>query len=120
MPSRQPRTGRRAEYLRAWYQANRESELARNQANRQAKKDAVDAIKIERGCADCDYREHAVALDFDHVRGVKVAHVGTMVNRGVAMKTILAEIEKCEVVCANCHRVRTTRRKQWGVSPKSA
>lgn len=66
--------------------------------------------KLERGCVDCGYREHAEALDFDHLPGVEksftIGQVGIRKNRDV----LLAEIAKCEVVCANCHRVRTKRR----------
>lgn len=63
-------------------------------------------IKLERGCSDCGYKEHAVALDFDHRDPeTKIANVSAM--RQASKKTLLAEIEKCDVVCANCHRVRT-------------
>lgn len=78
----------------------------RAQAERyRARKDWIDSIKLEYGCADCGYSQHAVALDFDHVRGEKVAGVGAMVSW--SCEAILAEIAKCDVVCANCHRVRT-------------
>jgi hypothetical protein len=75
----------------------------------------IQAIKMERGCADCGYREHPAALDFDHLPGsVKKGRLASMAC-GSALKTIHAEIDKCEVVCANCHRVRTaTRRKAAG------
>ena len=46
-------------------------------------------------------------LDFDHLRD-KVADVSAMLNR--RWPVILAEIEKCDVVCANCHRRRTAKR----------
>ena len=66
-------------------------------------------IKIERGCADCGYRTNPVALDFDHLPGAtKVYRVACMA--GMSRKLIDAEIAKCEVVCANCHRVRTHER----------
>lgn len=66
-------------------------------------------IKLERGCADCGYRENAVALDFDHLPGtVKKYRVACMA--GVSRALIDAEIAKCEVVCANCHRIRTANR----------
>ena len=58
----------------------------RNQAR---KRETIQRIKLERGCADCDYRAHPAALDFDHRPG-----------------------EKCDVVCANCHRIRTVDRRQ--------
>jgi hypothetical protein len=66
-------------------------------------------IKLERGCADCGYRAHPVALDFDHLPGTKKLYrVATMA--GMKRDLIDAEIAKCEVVCANCHRIRTADR----------
>lgn len=50
-------------------------------------------------------------MDFDHVQGVKVGNVGKMVNEAVSVETLMAEIAKCEVVCANHHRIRTFERK---------
>lgn len=66
-------------------------------------------IKLERGCADCGYRVNAVALDFDHLPGVvKLYRIACMA--GMRRDLIDAEIAKCEVVCANCHRIRTNER----------
>lgn len=64
----------------------------------------IDAIKLAAGCADCGFNEAAVALDFDHVRGVKEFQIGTA---RLAWPRVMAEIAKCEVRCANCHRIRT-------------
>lgn len=70
----------------------------------------VQAIKVERGCTDCGYNAHPAALDFDHLPGqLKLGRLAAMAC-GSALKTIHAEIDKCEVVCANCHRVRTAER----------
>jgi hypothetical protein len=44
-------------------------------------------------------------MDFDHI-GPKTAEVSSMV-RTLSTERLLAEVRKCEVVCANCHRVRT-------------
>jgi len=63
-------------------------------------------FKIERGCTDCGYREHSCALDFDHIKGNKVKDVSVMRS----IKNIMEEISKCEVVCSNCHRIRTYNR----------
>lgn len=51
-------------------------------------------------------------MDLDHVRGVKEFKVSEAVHHayGIRMERLMAEIAKCEVVCANCHRVRTQRR----------
>lgn len=70
----------------------------------------VDEIKLESGCVDCSYNKHPRALQFDHVRGEKVENVSRMVLMALAWDRIEAEIEKCEVVCANCHAIRTDNR----------
>lgn len=62
------------------------------------------------GCVDCGYREHVAALDFDHLPGTEKKFG---IAKGVydfGWATIAAEIAKCEVVCANCHRIRTASR----------
>lgn len=59
-------------------------------------------------CTDCGDTFRPEAMDFDHVRGVKVANVSDMVGRPT--RELLEEIAKCELVCAVCHRVRTVDR----------
>lgn len=60
-------------------------------------------------CADCKGVFHHSAMDFDHVKGEKVKDVSWLL-KNTSWQTVLNEIEKCEVVCANCHRVRTYNR----------
>ncbi len=57
-------------------------------------------------CVDCGLTDRIV-LEFDHVRGTKVASIASMTFAPVALATLKAEIAKCEVRCANCHRRRT-------------
>lgn len=79
----------------------------------QERLDYVRAQKLESGCVDCGYRKHPEALDFDHLPGTeKLHHIGRMPNRLASYELIDAEIAKCEVVCANCHRVRTATRRE--------
>jgi hypothetical protein len=71
-------------------------------------------IKTTAGCTDCGYSVHASALDFDHLPGyVKTGPIAGNIARG-SLRLLFEEIAKCEVVCANCHRVRTWRRNHPG------
>jgi hypothetical protein len=93
--------------------------LSRKQANkRQKAANSVkalahtQAIKVLTGCADCGYSDHAEALEFDHLpEHQKVRSVSRMVQDGASIAAIDSEIAKCEVVCANCHAVRTHARR---------
>ena len=70
----------------------------------------VDKIKLEAGCMDCGYSQHSSALEFDHVRGEKHFNIGARLT-SVSRARLVAEMLKCDVVCANCHRVRTAERR---------
>ncbi len=60
-------------------------------------------------CKDCNKQYPPYIMDFDHVTGKKIAAISGMIR--YKKDRILKEIEKCEVVCANCHRERTHKRK---------
>jgi hypothetical protein len=55
-------------------------------------------------------------MDFDHVRGDKVADVSRFRSGRLAWSQLLAEVAKCDVVCANCQRLRAQLR-QLGFEP---
>ncbi len=57
-------------------------------------------------CVDCGQTDIRV-LDFDHVRGKKSNDISKMMAIGCSWSTIENEIAKCEVRCANCHRIKT-------------
>ncbi len=84
------------EYRRAWSQRRR----ARNRS-------WVQQYKLYMGCADCGYDAHHAALEFDHIGTDKRANVASLMSQDIAL---WAEIKKCEVVCGNCHNIRTYER----------
>jgi hypothetical protein len=66
-------------------------------------KKEVEIIKQERGCSQCKISDFRV-LDFHHEEN-KNENIADMIRNGCSLKTILQEIEKCRVLCANCHRI---------------
>ena len=67
-------------------------------------------------CADCGKHFPACAMDLDHVRGRKKFNVSTVqLAYGTSLRSLHEEIEKCDVVCANCHRIRSEARGYLGV-----
>lgn len=61
-------------------------------------------------CVDCG-NPNIIVLDFDHIRG-KERNVSDMVRGSMSIENIKKEIEKCEVRCANCHRIATYNRRK--------
>jgi hypothetical protein len=113
------------ERMRQWKQTNREHVLAKAkewyEQNSEHKRD-TDHLRIQekrslirllkaRPCADCGGSFPPICMDFDHVGDDKVMNVSKMGRYSI--ERILEEIAKCEVVCANCHRLRTANRGQY-------
>ncbi len=75
------------------------------------KRDEVYRYKESVPCADCgNFFPHYV-MDFDHVRGEKEFNISSLISSRGTRKRIWDEIAKCDVVCANCHRIRTYKEK---------
>ena len=66
----------------------------------------ISIYKMSFGCIDCGYKVHHSALEFDHIKGNKKINVAN----AKSIKQAKEEISKCEVVCSNCHRIRTFER----------
>lgn len=73
-----------------------------------ARMEYIDEVKNQ-PCEDCGGSFPPCAMDFDHVRGEKRFQIGG--NTFKNWDQLLGEIAKCDVVCANCHRIRTWGRK---------
>ena len=60
-----------------------------------------------RSCLDCGEKD-PVVLDFDHVdQSTKFKSISQMLSGHYSWNSLMKEIEKCEIRCANCHRRRT-------------
>lgn len=63
------------------------------------------AYKCSHPCVDCGEKD-PIVLEFDHRAGTKLFNIGEG-GRHRSMHNLKAEIEKCDVRCANCHRRKT-------------
>jgi len=101
------RAAKRAQ-ARAWKVANPEKKRALDTKYIADARALLQRLKSA-PCADCSATFPYYCMDFDHARGDKRFEISKRAGR-VCLKTLLAEIRKCDVVCANCHRIRTQRR----------
>lgn len=96
---------------RRYYERNRDVYREKNRRKREQLRLVVREVK-SRPCADCGGVFPFYVMDFDHREGEeKTAQVAMLVN-ALSLKRLLKEIAKCDLVCANCHRVRTYEREQ--------
>ena len=103
-------------HARTRYERLSESEKKRFQAQvKQRQVDLLDfvrSIKEGESCVDCDRKFNPWQMDYDHRPDeVKEFNIGAAHLNGVARERILAEIAKCDLVCACCHRDRTHYRR---------
>lgn len=75
--------------------------------SRRKKKKWMDSLKQGLPCSDCRGNFPPYVMDWDHVRGEKEFSLGDTLSNNISRERILVEIEKCDLVCANCHRIRT-------------
>lgn len=67
----------------------------------------IDKIKLSKGCLHCGYKDHAVALDFDHLDPSDKNFNISQYFATASIEKLIKEINKCQILCANCHRVKT-------------
>jgi hypothetical protein len=101
-----------SEYRREHYLANRRRYIDKATVNKQKLRLERTILLIEyfkdHPCVDCGETD-PVVLEFDHTADKSFDICQKLID--TTWERILAEIEKCEVVCANCHRRRTAVRR---------
>ena len=116
MPYRDPEKQREAS--RRHYEKNREAMMARAREHtirtRVEQRAWICEYLQSHPCVDCG-EDDPVVLEFDHVDpATKSANVADAISRlGWGMTRLVAEIEKCQVRCCNCHRKRTWKERHW-------
>lgn len=92
----------------------REVRRARAAARYREARAVINAMK-DRPCADCGGRFPPCAMDFDHPDPKHKAFTVADVAGGGLTPKLLAEIAKTQIICSNCHRVRTERQVELGI-----
>ena len=96
---------RRREWRAEWSKERRAIINEQNRVLRQAIRAFVIQQKMGKACVRCGITDYRV-LDFHHRDGTtKTDHLSTADARNWSRKRILEEIAKCELLCANCHRL---------------
>lgn len=96
MPSIDP------EYAKKHYAANKPRYMENQKRRRRDKKEWIDDLKKNFACKYCPENCYH-CLDFHHARGKKSGDISS-IGRWWSIERLLEELEKCDVVCANCHR----------------
>jgi hypothetical protein len=95
---------------KAWRLANPDKDKAAHKRLNERRRQIKDAIKTQYGCMNpacpCEKGIPAYCLDFHHLHD-KLFDIGCHAQKG--MKALVAEINKCTVLCAVCHRM-----EKWG------
>lgn len=91
-----------------WAEENRAKMLTYYRGKGEAHRKFIDSLKTS-PCVDCGEIHPPYCMEFDHVRGKKRQDIGKMSNH--RRETVIQEIEKCELVCCACHRIRSQNRK---------
>lgn len=101
-----------SKYLKQHYKKNKEyykvRALNRKRYNKKINLEYIRKLKESTPCTDCGIHYPYYIMDFDHISGNKKNIVSAMTQE--SFELVLAEINKCEIVCANCHRKRTFER----------
>lgn len=88
----------------------------RSKKNVSILRDKITTLKRNNPCTDCGNFFPPVCMDYDHKEGGKLNGRGSEVSNFAKqgrIKSALKEIERCELVCSNCHRIRTATRREW-------
>ena len=102
-------------HSRNWYGKHKEEQIERVKVNRNRVRYSTREFVWEylktHPCIECGETD-PIVLEFDHVKG-KDQDIARMVSTGYSLEAIKKEMEKCQVLCANCHRRKTSKERGW-------
>jgi hypothetical protein len=96
---------------RRWYQRNKPYWYARNNRKRKCITDWFEEYKTFHPCTDCSLYYPSCVMDFDHRPGEVKLYEPNGLKNTMNWRKVFAELAKCDLVCSNCHRIRTHARR---------
>lgn len=67
----------------------------------------------DKSCVKCGY-SNPLALEFDHIDpNTKLFGIARALTNTISWENILKEIDKCQILCANCHKIKTGAQQGW-------
>jgi len=102
---------KRTKAQKLWHKKNdhkyRDSKIIMLRNRRNERRLFLNNLK-NKPCSDCGKTYPPICMDFDHIKGIKEYNVARLTTSKISL--LLKEIDKCDVVCSNCHRIRTQKR----------
>ena len=98
------------DYYKAYYQDNKGQYVPRRLKSTREKHQKVFDYLLTHPCVDCGY-SNPIALQFDHITGKKEFAISRAYRK--SWELISKEISKCEVRCANCHIIKTSKQQNY-------
>lgn len=115
MPYKNPERRRlhQRRYQKEHYEKNKSYYLRKNNEYMRKVKQFIADYKTEHACMDCGNKFSACVMDFDHRDPKKkLINLAMASRKGWSIDRVIKEIEKCDLVCANCHRIRTHLKRE--------
>lgn len=103
------RVSKRHRYLYYTDKNYRKENLSRGKELRKDRRKFLNKLKNVR-CVDCNIKYPPYVMEFDHIRGNKLFTISNYI--GISIQRLKKEIKKCEIVCSNCHRIRTQNNRK--------
>lgn len=91
------------DYMRR-YLKNKESHKKLVKKSKIDRRKFISDLKLKNGCKRCGYNKCSAALHFHHInKNEKDFEISWAANKGISVEKIQKEIDKCIILCSNCH-----------------
>jgi len=92
--------------LKEYYKENKDRFRKHNKVNRLRNAEYIQEAKRNGKCVSCGWNDHPCALDFHHIDPAsKITEIASMTRGGSSIEKIQEEMNKCVLMCSNCHRI---------------